>query len=60
MNECENSSLNRCSVSAECSNTDGSYECTCVRGFTGSGYSCGTYRGVDNFPQVVGGGLVIE
>lgn len=29
-----------CDVNANCSNTDGSYNCICKRGFTGNGTSC--------------------
>jgi len=29
-----------CDVNANCSNTEGSYECTCSLGYTGSGMDC--------------------
>jgi len=29
-----------CDVNANCSNTEGSYECTCFQGYTGSGMDC--------------------
>ncbi|XP_030835835.1 uncharacterized protein LOC100888725 [Strongylocentrotus purpuratus] len=32
--ECSNSTLNDCSQNAECTNTDGSYDCTCLHGYT--------------------------
>ena len=30
-----------CDIHADCNNTEGSYECTCQAGFTGSGETCG-------------------
>ena len=38
MNECEG--VNGCHENAMCSNTDGSYECTCHQGYTGDGRQC--------------------
>ena len=32
--------LNPCDEKADCSNTDGSYSCTCKQGFTGDGSTC--------------------
>ena len=32
--------LDSCDANAGCTNTDGSYECTCNSGYTGSGLSC--------------------
>uniref|UniRef100_UPI00398F7401 uromodulin-like 1 isoform X2 n=1 Tax=Pristiophorus japonicus TaxID=55135 RepID=UPI00398F7401 len=34
INECEHAELNSCSLKAICSNTDGSHNCTCQKGFT--------------------------
>ena len=39
INECRNGS-HSCDVNAKCSNTVGSHNCTCKRGFTGDGRSC--------------------
>ena len=36
-----------CDANADCTNTDGSFSCTCKKGFTGDGVSCqgrGEYR----------------
>ena len=38
INEC--SSGHTCDSSASCQNTDGSYICTCDRGYTGDGHTC--------------------
>ena len=29
-----------CDANSGCTNTDGSYECTCNAGYTGDGFSC--------------------
>jgi len=29
-----------CSAKASCSNTDGSFSCICLPGFTGDGFTC--------------------
>ena len=39
VNEC-NSGSAECHDNATCTNTDGSYECTCDTGFTGDGFNC--------------------
>jgi len=40
IDECSNSTLNTCSADATCSNTDGSYNCTCNAGYSGDGFNC--------------------
>ena len=40
INECDDSSLNNCSENANCTDTIGSYECTCSEGYSGDGISC--------------------
>ena len=35
--ECE---LSPCNESATCSDTDGSFECTCTDGYSGDGFNC--------------------
>ena len=32
--------LNNCDVNATCTNTNGSYFCTCFDGYTGDGFDC--------------------
>lgn len=39
INECNIRTAN-CARKAECANTVGSYDCTCLPGYTGSGYIC--------------------
>ena len=39
INECE-LDVDQCATNATCSNTEGSYECSCNTGFTGDGISC--------------------
>ena len=38
VDECQG--VNECHENAMCSNTDGSYECTCDQGFSGDGRQC--------------------
>lgn len=38
--ECDDSSLNICHPNATCSNTVGSFECSCDPGFSGDGVDC--------------------
>ena len=38
-NECEDGT-NSCDVNAECTNTDGSYTCSCLSGYSGDGVIC--------------------
>ena len=40
IDECALSSLSNCSSNATCSNTVGSYICTCKQGFSGNGRNC--------------------
>ncbi|XP_072048605.1 cell adhesion molecule Dscam1-like [Amphiura filiformis] len=40
IDECSNSNLNACDPNANCTNTDGSYYCTCLDGFRGNGETC--------------------
>ena len=39
INECE-LGVDQCATNATCSNTEGSYECSCNTGFTGDGKTC--------------------
>ena len=39
INECEEST-DICAMNATCTNTEGSYQCSCNTGFTGDGTSC--------------------
>ena len=34
-----------CNENADCTNSDGSYSCTCKQGFTGNGTVCNGMRG---------------
>ena len=38
-----------CDPNAECTNTIGSYNCTCTVGYTGNGRNCGTILHVHNY-----------
>ena len=41
IDECENPGDNpTCHKNANCTDTDGSYECTCNIGFSGDGFNC--------------------
>jgi len=46
IDECSAES-NPCDENADCTNSDGSYNCTCKQGFTGNGTSC------EGFPFVI-------
>ena len=39
MDECKYN-ISNCDVNANCTNTYGSYKCTCKVGYTGDGHSC--------------------
>ena len=39
IDECQ-MALHECAENATCSDTEGSYECTCDPGFTGDGFNC--------------------
>ena len=40
IDECASDDLNNCDDNASCSNTEGSFSCTCNIGFTGNGVTC--------------------
>ncbi len=40
VDECAPGVLNECSDFAECLNTNGSFSCMCMEGYTGDGFSC--------------------
>ena len=40
INECADLSENNCSSNANCTDTIGSYNCTCKDGYSGNGYTC--------------------
>jgi hypothetical protein len=40
IDECSSSGMNDCHVEANCTNTQGSYICTCKEGYTGDGKDC--------------------
>ena len=40
VNECENDELNNCSENANCTNTEGTFTCSCNPGYTGDGVNC--------------------
>ena len=44
IDECASDDTNNCSPNANCTDTTGSYHCTCNEGFSGDGFTCqGTY-----------------
>ena len=40
IDECTDISKNNCSLNANCTDTIGSYDCTCQIGYSGNGYIC--------------------
>ena len=40
VDECARSDANECASNALCTNTEGSFVCRCLRGFSGDGRSC--------------------
>ena len=40
IDECENDELNECDANALCTNTKGSYDCSCRDGYQGDGRTC--------------------
>ena len=52
MDECQGQT--DCDLNADCSNTEGSYDCTCRNGYSGNGRQC---TGNNSFETV---GLILE
>ena len=48
IDECSADS-NACNENADCTNSDGSYSCTCKQGFTGDGTLC---EGMREYPEI--------
>ena len=40
IDECSSPDASNCSVNASCINTDGSFNCSCNKGFAGDGFNC--------------------
>ena len=40
INECESNDSDNCDENAQCTNTNGSFTCTCNSGYSGDGVSC--------------------
>ena len=54
INECASPEANDCDPNAECSNTKGSYICSCNEGYTGDGRNCtGTVLHAWNLIRVI-------
>lgn len=47
IDECSNPLLSNCSEYANCTNSDGGFECSCIPGFIGDGLNCTGYRTID-------------
>ena len=43
INECELATLNDCDENADCTDTIGSYNCSCNPGYEGDGFNCTGY-----------------
>ena len=61
IDECSADS-NPCDVNADCTNSDGSYSCTCKQGFTGDGATCQGFQNVPktHFTMALQGELYVE
>ena len=44
IDECANATLNNCDVNAACSDTVGSFNCTCLHGYQGDGMTCSKFQ----------------
>ena len=40
IDECSSASANECDSNANCTNTEGSYNCMCFNGYSGNGTTC--------------------
>lgn len=59
MDECSSSGTNHCDQAANCTNSEGSFQCICQDGYSGNGTAC---EGIDflMFSLCTGGGGVGE
>ena len=48
INECESEMANDCDVNADCTDTVGSYDCSCRSGYEGDGFNCKGYTSLTN------------
>ena len=61
VDECASGEDNDCDAHASCANTAGSYKCTCITGYQGTGQSCSgnccrlsrMYSVADNVEQLI-------
>ena len=44
--------IHECHVNATCNNTQGSYTCTCFRGYVGNGKYCQNLKGWSYFSKI--------